>query len=51
MRRLEAQIDAEDASEQGVILGSDDDSDDDLSNAGELVDEVEKYLREQGEGP
>ena len=49
VRRLEAQIDAEDASEQGVILGGDDDGDDDLSNVGELVDEVEKYLREQGE--
>ena len=46
VRRLEAQIDAEDASEQGVLLG---DGDDDMSNAGELVDEVEQFLREQGE--
>ena len=44
VRQLEARIDAEDASEQGVLLG-----DDDLSNAGELVDEVEQYLREQDE--
>jgi proteasome assembly chaperone (PAC2) family protein len=48
VRRLEAQIDAEDASEQGVLLG---DGDDDMSDPGELVDEVEQYLREQGEGP
>ncbi len=47
VRRLEAQIDAEDASEQGVLLGDGDA--DDMSNAGELVDEVEQYLREQGE--
>ena len=46
VRRLEAQIDAEDATEQGVILGG---GEDDMSNAGELVDEVEQYLREQGE--
>ena len=46
MRRLEAQIDAEDATQEGVILGS---GEDDMSNAGELVDEVEQFLREQGE--
>ena len=49
VRRLEAQIDAEDASEQGVLLGDGDADADDMSNAGELVDEVEQYLREQGE--
>jgi hypothetical protein len=45
VRRLEAQIDAEDATELGVVLGGGDD----LSDVGELVDEVEQYLREQGE--
>ena len=48
VRQLEAQIDADDASEQGVLLG-DADGGDDMSNAGELVDEVERYLREHGE--
>jgi proteasome assembly chaperone (PAC2) family protein len=44
VRQLEARIDAEDADEQGVLLGEND-----ISNAGELVDEVEQFLREQGE--
>jgi proteasome assembly chaperone (PAC2) family protein len=48
VRRLEAQIDAEDATQEGVILGN---GEDDMSNAGELVDEVEQFLREQGEEP
>lgn len=46
VRRLEAQIDAEDATDQGVILGS---GADDMSDGGDLVDEVEQFLREQGE--
>ena len=46
VRELEARVDAEDAADQGVILGQDE-----MPSAGELVDEVEQFLREQGEGP
>jgi proteasome assembly chaperone (PAC2) family protein len=46
VRELEARVDAEDAVDQGVILGHDE-----MPSAGELVDEVERFLREQGEGP
>ncbi|MEX1009056.1 MAG: PAC2 family protein [Acidimicrobiia bacterium] len=44
VRELEARVDAEDAEDQGVILG-----DDEMPSAGELVDEVEQFLREQNE--
>ena len=46
VRRLEAQIDEEDATDQGVLLGS---GEDDMPDGGDLVDEVEQFLREQGE--
>jgi proteasome assembly chaperone (PAC2) family protein len=45
VRELEARIDAQDAEEQGVVLDSSD-----LPDADEFVDEVERFLREQGEG-
>lgn len=44
VRELEARIDAEDAETHGVVLG-----DDGIPSADELVGEVERFLREQGE--
>ena len=44
VRELEARIDAEDAEEQGVVLDTGE------LDAGQFVDEVERFLREQGEG-
>ncbi|HXY93786.1 MAG TPA: PAC2 family protein [Acidimicrobiia bacterium] len=44
VRELEQRVDAQDAEEQGVVLGEQSTSGDDL------VDEVERFLREQGEG-
>jgi proteasome assembly chaperone (PAC2) family protein len=46
VRELEARVDAEDAEDEGVILGHNE-----MRSAGELVDEVEQFLREQDEGP
>jgi proteasome assembly chaperone (PAC2) family protein len=56
VRELEARVDAEDAEEQGVVLGDGGaiTSTDDLVGQDELVGEVERFLREQGspgEGP
>jgi proteasome assembly chaperone (PAC2) family protein len=45
VRELEARVDAQDAAEQGVVLDSPE-----LPDADEFVDEVERFLREQGEG-
>ncbi len=44
VRELEARIDADDAEEHGVVLGEDG-----IPSADELVGEVERFLREQGE--
>jgi proteasome assembly chaperone (PAC2) family protein len=44
VRELEARVDAEDAEQHGVVLG-----DDGVPNADGLVDEVEQFLRDQGE--
>jgi hypothetical protein len=44
VRELEARIDAQDAEEQGVVLDTGE------LDAGQFVDEVERFLREQGEG-
>jgi proteasome assembly chaperone (PAC2) family protein len=45
VRELEARIDEQDAEEQGVVLDTGQ-----LPELGEFVDEVERFLREQGEG-
>jgi proteasome assembly chaperone (PAC2) family protein len=55
VRELEARIDAEDAEQHGVVLGGTEAADAGmtdagLTDAGELVDEVERFLREQGDG-
>jgi proteasome assembly chaperone (PAC2) family protein len=44
VRELEARIDAQDAEEQGVVLDTGE------LDAGQFVDDVERFLREQGEG-
>jgi proteasome assembly chaperone (PAC2) family protein len=49
VRELEARIDAQDAEEQGVVLEGGELDTGEL-DAGEFVDEVERFLREQGEG-
>ena len=46
VHELEARVDMEDAADQGAELGQDE-----MPSAGELVDEVEQFLREQGDGP
>jgi proteasome assembly chaperone (PAC2) family protein len=45
VRELEARIDAQDAEEQGVVLDTGE-----LPDADQFVDDVERFLREQGEG-
>jgi proteasome assembly chaperone (PAC2) family protein len=49
VRELEARIDAQDAEEQGVVLDIAEIDTGEL-DAGEFLDEVERFLREQGEG-
>jgi proteasome assembly chaperone (PAC2) family protein len=52
VRGLEARVDAEDAANEGVVLGGATavTKEEDLPSADDLVDEVERFLRERGEG-
>jgi len=45
VRELEARVDAQEAEEKGVVLGEGP-----IPSADDLVDEVERFLREQGDG-
>jgi hypothetical protein len=44
VRELEARVDAESAADEGVLLG-----DDDLPSGDQLADELQRYLRDQGD--
>jgi len=48
VRQLEARVDAEAAAEQGVVLG-DSLSDADLPSGDDLADELQRFLRDQGD--
>ena len=48
VRQLEARADAEAATEQGVVLG-DHLSDEDLPSGDDLADELQRFLRDQGD--
>jgi proteasome assembly chaperone (PAC2) family protein len=48
VRELEGRIDAEEAVERGIVLGEHPAGGRAIPNADDLVDEVERYLREQG---
>jgi proteasome assembly chaperone (PAC2) family protein len=50
VRGLEARVDAEDAEQEGVVIGDAISTEADLPSGDDLADEVEKFLREQ-EGP
>ena len=51
VRELEGRVDAEDASERGIVLGGHPAGGGSVPNADDLAAEVERFLREQvGEG-
>jgi hypothetical protein len=51
VRDLESRVDAEDASERGIVLGGHPAGGGSVPNADDLAAEVEQFLRDQDGGP